>query len=142
MGLASKGDKYKILTDLQDLEDGDGGMDFKVTGTKDGITAIQMDTKTSGLTLAICQETLAQAKAARLEILETLAKTIAQPRTELSKYAPRIIAIKIDPEKIGAVIGTGGKIINEIIEVCGVQIDIDDDGTVSITGVGDEGINN
>ncbi|OGY48958.1 MAG: polyribonucleotide nucleotidyltransferase [Candidatus Buchananbacteria bacterium RIFCSPHIGHO2_02_FULL_40_13] len=140
MGLASQGDKYKILTDLQDLEDGAGGMDFKVTGTKDGITAIQMDTKTAGLTLAICQATLAQAKAARLEILENMVKTIAQPRAELSQYAPRIIAIKIDPEKIGAVIGTGGKIINEIIEVCGVQVDIDDDGTVSITGVGDEGI--
>ncbi|MDO8669545.1 MAG: polyribonucleotide nucleotidyltransferase [Candidatus Buchananbacteria bacterium] len=140
MGLASKGDKYKILTDLQDLEDGDGGMDFKVTGTKDGITAIQMDTKTAGLTLEICRATLAQAKEARLEILDKITQTIAQPRTELSPYAPRIIAIKIDPEKIGAVIGTGGKIINEIIEACGVQIDIDDDGTVSITGVGQEGI--
>lgn len=140
MGLASNGDQYKILTDLQDLEDGEGGMDFKVTGTKDGITAIQMDTKTAGLTLEICRATLAQAQKARLTILEEMAKTIASPRAELSPYAPRIIAIKIDPEKIGAVIGTGGKIINEIIEVCGVQIDIDDDGTVSITGVGQAGI--
>ena len=140
MGLASQGDSYKILTDLQDLEDGEGGMDFKVTGTDDGITAIQMDTKTTGLTLEICRATLAQAKKARMEILEKITQTIAQPRAELSQYAPQIIAIKIDPEKIGAVIGTGGKIINEIIEACGVQIDIDDDGTVSITGVGAEGL--
>jgi len=141
MGLASKGDKYKILTDLQDLEDGEGGMDFKVTGTRDGITAIQMDTKTAGLSMEICQATLSQAKKARVEILDMINQVIAEPRTELSQYAPQIIAIKIDPEKIGAVIGTGGKIINEIIEVCGVQIDIDDDGTVSITGVGSEGLN-
>lgn len=140
MGLASNGAEYKILTDLQDLEDGEGGMDFKVTGTADGITAIQMDTKTHGLTLEICTATLIQAKKARVEILAKLVETIAVPRAELSQYAPQIIAIKIDPEKIGAVIGTGGKIINEIIDVCGVQIDIDDDGTVSITGVGAEGL--
>ena len=140
MGLASSGDKYKILTDLQDLEDGPGGMDFKVTGTCDGITAIQMDTKTYGLSLDICRETLIQAKKARIEILDQMAETIKEPRKEMSPYAPRIVSLSIDPEKIGDVIGPGGKIINEIIDVCSVQIDIEDSGIVMITGVGDESV--
>ena len=134
MGLASTGDRYKILTDLQDFEDGEGGMDFKITGTIDGITAIQMDTKTSGLSLEVCQQTLAQAKVARVKILEHLSATLAAPRADLSPYAPRIVNIMIDPEKIGEVIGPGGKIINEIIDACDVQIDIEDDGLVSVTG--------
>ncbi len=141
MGLASKDGKYKIITDLQDLEDGEGGMDFKVTGTKDGLTAVQMDTKTSGLTLELIKETLAQAKKARLEILEVITKTIAEPKKDLSPYAPKIVCLKIDPEKIGEVIGSGGKIINKIIDECGVAIDIDDDGVVAITGVNQEGVN-
>ncbi len=134
MGLASdeKG-HYKILTDLQDLEDGPGGMDFKVAGTRDGITAIQMDTKTKGLTLKMCQETLAQALKARLEILAVMEQAIAQPRAEMSPHAPRIYVLKISPDSIRTVIGPGGKMINEIIAVTGVQIDIEDDGTVMVT---------
>ena len=133
MGLASDGDKYKVLTDLQDLEDGEGGMDFKITGTQDGITAIQMDTKTGGLSLQICRDTLTQAQEARREILAQMAQTISQPK-ELSPYAPRIVTLQIEPAKIKDVIGTGGKIINKIIEECNVKIDIDDDGLVMITG--------
>lgn len=140
MGLVSRGDKYKILTDLQDLEDGEGGMDFKVAGTKDGITAIQMDTKTSGLNLDICRQTLAQAKKARLEILDEIIKTISSPRPDLSQYAPRIETMRINPDKIRDVIGSGGKIINEIIAVCDVQIDIEDDGLVTITSNNPEGM--
>ncbi|MBN1778839.1 MAG: polyribonucleotide nucleotidyltransferase [Candidatus Buchananbacteria bacterium] len=136
MGLASdKTGKYKILTDLQDLEDGPGGMDFKVAGTVDGITAIQLDTKTDGLTLEIVEKTLHQALAARMEILTVMAQAIAQPRADLSSFAPRIEIIKINPDKIRDVIGPGGKIINEIIDKTGVQIDIEQDGTVMITSV-------
>jgi polyribonucleotide nucleotidyltransferase len=134
MGLASKGDNYKILTDLQDFEDGEGGMDFKITGTKDGITAIQMDTKTNGITLEICQKTLAQSLEARLQILDTMEKTIAAPRAELSQYAPRIITLHINPDKIRDVVGPGGKVINGIIDKTGVTIDIEQDGTIFISG--------
>ena len=141
MGLASKDGVYKVITDLQDFEDGEGGMDFKVTGTTDGITAIQMDTKTDGLTLELIKQTLEQAKQARAEILGVITTAIAEPKKELSPYAPKIVCLKIDPEKIGEVIGTGGKIINKIIEECGVSIDIDDDGVVAITGVNQAGVN-
>lgn len=134
MGLASDGQRYKVITDLQDFEDGPGGMDFKVTGTADGITAMQMDTKTDGLTLDLVKETLVRAKTGRLEILEVMSRAISQPRADLSPYAPRIVCLKIDPEKIGEVIGAGGKVINKIIDECEVQIDIDDDGLVAITG--------
>lgn len=136
IGLASNEDmsKWKVLTDIQDLEDGNGGMDFKVTGTKDGITAIQLDTKTDGLTPEIIKEALEKGKKGRLEILEAIKKVIPEPRKELSKYAPRIISFRIDPEKIGAVIGPGGKIINKIIEETEVSIDIEDDGLVMICG--------
>jgi len=140
MGLASDGDKYKILTDLQDLEDGPGGMDFKVTGTRDGITAIQMDTKTLGLTLEICAKTLVQSKKAISEILDQMETAIKGPREQLSQYAPRIVTFMIDPEKIGELIGPGGKMINQIIDTCGVQMDIEDSGQVIVTGVGDEGV--
>lgn len=134
MGLASdeKG-RWKVLTDLQDLEDGKGGMDFKITGTRDGITAIQMDTKTEGLTMEIVETTLKQAKKARMEILESIIKTITEPRKELSPYAPRIFTIRINPDKIRDVIGPGGKTINEIIEKTKVEIDIEQDGRVLIT---------
>jgi polyribonucleotide nucleotidyltransferase len=139
MGLASRADgRYKIITDLQDLEDGEGGMDFKIAGTKDGITAIQLDTKTSGLAMAIVNETFSRALQARLKILEVMGKAIPSPRAELSPYAPRIISFKIDPLKIGLVIGTGGKTINEIIAKTGVQIDIEPDGTVLITSTSPE----
>ncbi len=140
MGLASDGKRYKIITDLQDFEDGPGGMDFKVAGTKDGITAIQMDTKTNGLSLELCLETIKYAKEARLKILEVMTNVIAEPRKQLSPYAPKIVCIKINSEKIGEVIGTGGKTINKIIEECKVQIDIDNDGVVAITGIDQVGI--
>ncbi|MEA3398619.1 MAG: polyribonucleotide nucleotidyltransferase [Patescibacteria group bacterium] len=141
MGLASNKDmsKWKILADIQDLEDGEGGMDFKITGTKDGITAIQLDTKTSGLTEAIIKETLDRGLDARLEILKVIHGAIAEPRTDLSPYAPRIITFLIPVDKIREVIGSGGKVINEIIDACGVTIDIEDDGTVFISGVDQDG---
>jgi len=141
IGLASYDDmsKWVILTDIQDLEDGKGGMDFKVTGTEDGITAIQLDTKTLGLTDEIVKEALAQARSGRLEILKVMNKAISEPHKELSPYAPRITTIKIDPEKIREVIGTGGKVINGIIAETGVTIDIDDDGTVVICSVDEKG---
>ncbi|MDO8571232.1 MAG: polyribonucleotide nucleotidyltransferase, partial [bacterium] len=140
MGLASdeKGN-YKILTDLQDLEDGDGGMDFKVAGTRNGITAIQLDTKTLGLTLPIIEETLKRALKARLQILDTMTAVIAHPRAELSSFAPRIITLQINPDKIRDVIGPGGKVINEIIDATGVQIDIEQTGVVLITSTNEEG---
>jgi polyribonucleotide nucleotidyltransferase len=135
MGLASddKG-RFKVLTDLQDLEDGEGGMDFKIAGSREGITAIQMDTKTQGLNAEIVTQAINNARTARMQILDVMDKTIAEPRKELSPYAPRIITIRINPELIGNVIGPGGKMINEIIATTGVQaIDIDDDGLVMIT---------
>lgn len=140
IGLSSddKG-RYKVLTDIQDFEDGEGGMDFKVTGSREGITAIQMDTKTEGLTLDIIKEALPRATKAINEILDVIEKTIPEPNKELSQYAPRIVSFKIDPEKIGAVIGPGGKVINEIIDETGVSIDIEDDGLVMVTGTGDNG---
>ncbi|MCX6795207.1 MAG: polyribonucleotide nucleotidyltransferase [Candidatus Falkowbacteria bacterium] len=139
MGLASNKDmsKWEILTDIQDLEDGDGGMDFKITGTDTGLTAIQLDTKTDGLTIEIIKKTLTQGREALNKILEVSKAAIATPRAELSKYAPRIISLNIDPAKIGSIIGPGGKVINGIIEDCGgnISIDIDDDGLVMVCGV-------
>ncbi len=142
MGLASdeKAQKYRVITDLQDLEDGAGGMDFKIAGTRDGITAIQMDTKTSGLPWQVVVETLAQSKQARLRILDALLGVLPAPRIELSKWAPRIESFRINPERIRDVIGPGGKIINEIIAHCNVQIDIEDDGLVLITSVNPDGM--
>lgn len=132
MGLVSDGENYTILTDIQGLEDHLGDMDFKVAGTKDGITALQMDIKIQGITEQILREALDQAKKARMEILEELTSTIAEPRAELSQYAPKIEMIKIDPAKIKDVIGKGGDTINGIIDETGVKIDIDQDGNVSI----------
>ena len=131
--------KYKILTDIQGLEDHSGDMDFKIAGTRDGITAIQMDTKINGLTNDMIKDTFVQAKRARLEILEVMAKAIAEPRQELSPYAPRITTLHINPEKIRDVIGPGGKMINKIIDETGVSIDIEDDGSVFITSTSAEG---
>ncbi len=134
MGLASdnKGN-WKVITDLQDVEDGPGGMDFKIAGTRDGVTAIQMDTKTEGLSWDIVKQTFAQSKEARHKILDFMGKIISAPRAELSQYAPRIITININPDKIRDVIGPGGKMINKIIAETGVSIDIEDDGRVFVT---------
>ncbi|MBR1635142.1 MAG: polyribonucleotide nucleotidyltransferase [Lachnospiraceae bacterium] len=129
-------DDYIVLTDIQGLEDFFGDMDFKVTGTKDGITAIQMDIKIHGLTRPIVEEAIRRTREARFFIMdECMSKAIAEPRAEVSKYAPKIISIKIDPQKIGDVVGQRGKTINEIIDRTGVKIDIDDDGNVSVCGL-------
>jgi polyribonucleotide nucleotidyltransferase len=140
MGLASNADmsRWEILTDIQDLEDGNGGMDFKITGTDAGLTAIQLDTKTIGLTEEIIKKTLTQGREALNQVLGVLQSALPAPRAELSKYAPRIIAIRINPEKIGAVIGGGGKTINKLVEEYEVSIDIDDDGLVMICGMNAE----
>ncbi len=132
MGLVSDGENYTVLTDIQGLEDHLGDMDFKVAGTTEGITALQMDIKIQGITEQILTEALEQAKKARFEILEELTSTLAAPRTELSEYAPKIEMIKINPDKIKVVIGRGGDTINSIIDETGVKIDIDPEGNVSI----------
>ncbi len=134
LGLMQDGKgNYKILTDIQGPEDHHGDMDFKIAGTKDGITAIQMDVKIEGIGEEILKEALARGKRARLQILDEMSKVISSSRPELSPYAPRIIILQINPEKIREVIGPGGKIINEIIEECGVSIDIEDSGRIFIT---------
>jgi polyribonucleotide nucleotidyltransferase len=124
---------FKVLTDIQGLEDHYGDMDFKAAGTEKGITALQMDVKLDGVTLPMLEAVLNQSHANRLQILEKITATIATPRGEMSEYAPRIITMHISPDKIRKVIGTGGKVINEIIDETGVQIDIEDDGSVFIT---------
>ena len=124
-----------VLTDIQGLEDFFGDMDFKVTGTHKGITAIQMDIKIHGLTRPVVEEAIARTREARLYIMdEVMSKAIAEPRKEVGEYAPKIIQLTIDPMKIGDVVGQRGKTINEIIERTGVRIDITDDGAVSICG--------
>jgi len=142
MGLMfdEKGEKYKILTDIQGPEDHHGDMDMKVAGTAQGVTGMQMDVKIDGITVKILSETLSQARKARLEILASMEKVISAFRDDLSSRAPRVKAIKINPAKIGALIGPGGKMINEIIERTGTDIDIDDDGTVFITSMKPEGM--
>jgi len=129
---------YKILTDIQGPEDQLGDMDFKVAGTKDGITAIQMDVKIDGIDEKILKEALEKAKKARLEILEKMEKVIKKPREELSPFAPRVLTLEINPNKIREVIGPGGSRINEIIEECGVSIDIEPDGKIYVTGEREE----
>ncbi len=138
--LDEKNDKYKILTDIQGPEDHHGDMDLKVAGTKDGVTGMQMDVKVEGITVEIVEETLMQAKKARLEILAAMEKAISTHRSELSPHAPRVETVKINPAKIGALIGPGGKIINEIIEKTGAEIDIEDDGSVFVTSLTPEGM--
>ena len=137
MGLMidDKGDKYKVLTDIQGPEDHYGDMDFKVAGTKDGVTAIQMDVKINGITPKMLADGLAQAKKARLEILEVMNKAIAAPKKEVSDYAPKILILQIRPDQIGQVIGSGGKVINDIIDRTGATIDIEEDGKVFIGAV-------
>ncbi|WP_129597030.1 polyribonucleotide nucleotidyltransferase [Anaerophilus nitritogenes] len=133
MGLIKEDDNLAILSDIQGMEDFLGDMDFKVAGTKDGVTAIQMDIKIHGIDKEVLQKALEQARKGRLHILDKMSEAITTPRKELSPYAPRIIHINIDPEKIRAVIGAGGKVISKIIEETGVKIDIEDDGRVFIT---------
>ena len=132
MGLVKEGDKYAILSDIAGPEDHYGDMDFKVAGTKDGITALQMDIKITGVTPAIMAEALTQAKVGRLHILGKMLETLETPRTEISTYAPHIYAMKINPSRIGELIGPGGKVIRGIIEQTGVKIDVEDDGSVNV----------
>jgi len=135
MGLMKYGDDYTILTDIQGVEDHLGDMDFKVAGTRDGITAIQMDIKIDGIDRKILAEALEQARRGRLFILDLITQTIAAPRSELSPYAPRMLTMEIDPDRIRDVIGPGGKMIRKITEETGVEIDIEDDGRVFIAAV-------
>ncbi len=134
IGLIKESDKnWKLLTDIQGPEDSLGDMDFKVAGTEKGITVLQMDVKTDGLTKEILKEALIAAKKARGEVLKNTGKVLSRPRPQLSPFAPRVFRLQIDPSKIGAVIGPGGKVINEIIDSCGVAIDIEESGEVFVT---------
>ncbi len=132
MGLVMEGNRYAILTDIAGAEDHYGDMDFKVCGTTEGITALQMDIKVAGINAQVLKEALEQAKNARLKILEHMKETISEPREDLSQYAPRILTIKIPVDKIRDVIGPGGKMIRSIVERTGCKIDVEDDGTVAI----------
>ena len=140
MGLVKEGADYTILTDIQGIEDHLGDMDFKVAGTSSGITALQMDIKADGVTETILAEALAQAKKARLQILDVIQATLSEPRLALSKYAPKIVQMTIDPAKIKDVIGRGGETINEIIDKTGVKIDIEQSGAVTISSDDEEAI--
>lgn len=133
MGLITgEGGKYAVLTDIQGAEDHSGDMDFKVAGTRDGVTALQMDIKVKGITFEIMQQALEQAKVARLEILDHMGNTIANSRDDLSQFAPRMLSLKVPTDKIGAIIGPGGSVIRGMIDEFGVTIDVQDDGTVVI----------
>ena len=138
MGLVKKGEHYSILTDIQGMEDYLGDMDFKVAGTAKGVTALQMDIKIDGLSRNILEEALTQAKIGRMHILESMLATLAEPREKLSTYAPKIVIVKINPDKIRDVIGPGGKQINKIIEETGVKIDTEQDGTIYIASTNEE----
>jgi len=135
IGLVQEGNKVALLTDIMGEEDHFGDMDFKVCGTRDGITAIQLDIKTEGIDHKIIRDTLHRAKEARLVILDKMAQTLPAPRKEISKFAPRLLTIKIDPEKIGKIIGPGGKNIKALQADTGAQVDIEDDGTIYISSV-------
>ena len=135
MGLIKEGDDYVILTDIQGAEDHLGDMDFKVAGTREGITALQMDIKITGVTREIMSDALEQAKRARNSILDTMAQTLAEARAELPDHAPRITSVQIDPEQIGLIIGKGGETIRAIEGDHDVQVDIEEDGTVLIYAV-------
>ncbi|MGS2776897.1 polyribonucleotide nucleotidyltransferase [Robertmurraya sp. GLU-23] len=138
MGLVKSGEHYTILTDIQGMEDHLGDMDFKVAGTSKGVTALQMDIKIEGLSRQILEEALQQAKKGRMQILDSMLSTISTPKEQLSMYAPKIITIYINPDKIRDVIGPSGKQINKIIEETGVKIDIEQDGTVFISSTNEE----
>jgi len=132
MGLVMEGHKYAILTDIAGAEDHYGDMDFKVAGTREGITALQMDIKVGGINAQIMADALQQAKKGRMHILDAMDQAISEPRAAMSPYAPRIIQIKINPDKIRDVIGPGGKVIRALVEETGAKIDVADDGTISI----------
>ncbi len=142
MGLVINNEKeYSIISDIAGIEDFNGDMDFKVAGTKNGITALQLDVKTLNLTLPILSKAMEQAKQGRAYILESMLKTISEPRAKVSTYAPKIKTLKIDVEKIGEVIGPGGRVIKKIIADTGAEVEVEDDGTVNITGMTDESVN-
>jgi polyribonucleotide nucleotidyltransferase len=132
MGLIKEGDRVEILSDILGVEDHLGDMDFKVTGTRKGVTAMQMDIKIAGLSREILEKALAQAKIGRMHMLDKMAEALAAPRGNLSAHAPRIVVIKVKPDKVREVIGPGGKVIRGIIAKTGVKIDVEDDGTISI----------
>lgn len=139
MGLIIENEKkFVVLTDITGLEDGNGDMDFKVAGTRDGITALQLDVKTLNLSLPILKKAMAQAREARGKILEVMIKTISKPRAKVSTHAPKVKVIKVDQSKIGEIIGSGGKTIRKIIAETGAQVEVEDDGSVNITGLTEE----
>jgi polyribonucleotide nucleotidyltransferase len=141
MGLVTDGKGgYKILTDIQGAEDFAGDMDFKVAGTPAGITALQMDIKVKGITVAIMREAVAQANIGRAKIMDSMLATLPTHRDDLSQYAPRVVSIRINPEKIGAVIGKGGEMIQTIVKETGCEIDIKDDGTIFLASANKESI--
>jgi len=141
MGLVKEGEKYAILTDIAGAEDHYGDMDFKVAGTRSGITALQMDIKTTGVTPAIMSEALAQAKAGRLHVLDKMLAVLSESRTSISTHAPRIYTIRINPSKIGELIGPGGKVIRGIVEQTGAKIDVEDDGRVNVSSADENAAN-
>ena len=140
LGLMTLGNKYKIMTDILGLEDFSGDMDFKVAGSKDGITAIQLDVKIDGLTDKMIEEAITRAKAARLKILEVMHKALPAPRPQLSQYAPKVVMVKVPVDKIGEVIGPGGRVIKAIMADTATTVDVEDDGSVSITGTSQESV--
>ena len=141
MGLVKEAGNYAILTDIAGAEDDYGDMDFKVAGTQTGITALQMDIKTTGLTSEILSEALNQARAGRLHVLEKMLEVLPQPRNNISGYAPRIFTLRINPQKIGELIGPGGKVIRGIVEQTGVKIDVEDDGRVNVAATDETAAN-
>lgn len=141
LGLVRDGDNYQLLTDMRGIEDFNGDMDLKVTGTKDGITAVQLDIKTHGLSSEIIKEALVRGEEAYTYILKEMSKIISKPRQKVSKHAPKIVIVQIPPKKIGDLIGPGGKTIRRLIDETSCSIDVDDDGTVSITGMKEENVN-
>jgi len=141
MGLVKEGDAYAILTDIAGAEDHFGDMDFKVAGTKDGITALQMDIKIAGVTPQIMAEALAQAKAGRLHVLGRMLEVLPEPRTSISAFAPRMYTLRINKQKIGELIGPGGKVIRGIVEQTGVKIDVEDDGKVNVAATDEAAAN-
>jgi polyribonucleotide nucleotidyltransferase len=137
--IMGENDTFKVLSDIQGLEDHYGDMDFKVAGTTEGITALQMDVKIDGLTPSMLKDAIMQAKEGRMFIMGKMMEAIEAPRTEMSPYAPRIITLHVNPDKIREIIGPGGKVINKIIDETGVAIDIEDDGSVFITSTDQAG---
>src|SRR2546425_357339 len=135
MGLVKEGEKYAVLSDIAGVEDHYGDMDFKVAGTRKGITALQMDIKISGLTSQTLSEALEQARSGRIHILDRMSEALSEPRASISSYAPRILTIRVPVDKIRDIIGPGGKMIRSIVERTGCKIDVEDDGRVSIASV-------